>query len=44
MTQELKTLLENPEYSRRARETGGRVQAEKGTGTAADAIEEILAS
>jgi UDP:flavonoid glycosyltransferase YjiC (YdhE family) len=44
MTRELKTLLKDGEYSRRAKEIGARVQAENGASAAADAIETVLKS
>ena len=39
---ELRTLLEEPSYARRAGEVGRVVRAEDGVGAACDAIEEIL--
>lgn len=41
---ELRLLLEDPEYARRADEVGRRVRAEDGVDTACDAIEALLAS
>ena len=42
VARELTALLNEPEYARRAAAVGEQVRAERGTGTAADAIERVL--
>ena len=39
---ELRRLLDDPEYARRAREVGEQVGREDGVGAACDALEELL--